>query len=107
MPVPPDEMVYGSIEPEDTLTKDEADLLARLTSMDDWNEWLLFVNAGFKTEAARGLKDRGIIEVGSVMGMSAARLISKAERPPNRSRMKCARCPINVGCEWGCLRALT
>lgn len=76
-----DEMVSGPTEPESTLTKGEADLLAQLGKMDGWDEWLLFVNAGFKMEDAKGLHDRGLIEAELKMGMPAARLCRAGRMP--------------------------
>lgn len=74
MTVPPDEMIYGSTEPEDTLTAGEANLLARLREMNNWDEWFLYVNAGVSIADVAGLEARGFIETGKQMGMPAARL---------------------------------
>lgn len=72
-----DEIMYGNAPPpERDLTPGESALLHALRQMENWDHWLLFVNAGFTMDDAKGLQELGLIETSRQLGMPAARLFA-------------------------------
>jgi hypothetical protein len=56
------------------LTESQQAFMRSLSELNDGDHWRLFVNAGFTMADALHLQTVGLIEIGTQMGMPAARL---------------------------------
>jgi hypothetical protein len=85
---------------EDGMTPGEAALFERLRTARNWDDWLLFTNAGFKRIDAYSLTARGITEMSEQLGMPAIRLKQTGGKkvwPPSEAYRKAIKVILEMG----------